>query len=361
MRRYQQAHPRSPASLGARVAQAFQARAMQPHVGLELELFPLDAATGAPVALDRVRAALGPLASEVTFEPGGQVELSPACRASVAALLQDTGTQLTRVTDACATAGIELAAAGMHPTAGTEEVGLQRPTARYSAMQDHFDRIGPAGRQMMRTTASLQVCVDLLPGLVDRQWNVAVAVAPVLAALSAYGADPGGRARIWRAVEPGRVAWDGRLIGRPEATYCAFAAGAARIPPSPDGTRSAVDHHLSTLFPPVRPRGYLEVRVMDARPWPEAQALVVLVAALLGDDRSLADLFEVVGVDRDATDDRWKRVTADGLADLGLRADADAVLAVAASALDRPSRLGLPDDADALLERLQPASVLGAV
>jgi glutamate--cysteine ligase len=227
------------------------------RIGAELELHLVG--RDSPVPVDAVSALLPDelvRRGRPTFEPGGQLELSPPPQPSVAALVNEL--------DWCVRA-VPVAAVltGVNPRFGLDEVPLARPTPRYLAMQSLFDRAGTAGRQMMRLTASLQVCVDLLPGQAGReQWLVANLAGPALVA--AYSGTC--RTDIWRAMDPSRTAYDGRHLDPrdPDGAYTAFAAAASRLP-IPEAREDA--YHLGTIFPPVRPRGgYLEIRYLDAQP-----------------------------------------------------------------------------------------------
>ncbi len=252
------------------------------RVALEHELVTADAATGAAVPVERVWAAVGrsTYAAYVTFEPGGQVELSlppvPSAgeaarrlRATVAALRAD-----------CGRAGIVVQALPVDPRPEAE-VPLQLTSARYRAMQRHFDAIGPAGRRMMRRTASTQVCLDWWPGREGlEQWRALNLVAPYVAAATARTTGPTGRLATWLAVDPERTALDGRLLtdADPVTSYAAFAAGARVFVDGPDA-------HLSTLFPPVRPRGrYLELRCLDVQEVAAVGEIAEALAAMMYDD-----------------------------------------------------------------------------
>lgn len=193
-----------------------------------------------------------------TYEPGGQLELSVAPQASVSGLVRELEWCLGSVSETS-----EIALTGVNPWYSLDEIPLTRPTPRYQAMQQLFDCDGDAGRRMMRLTASLQVCVDLLPGEAGReQWLVANLAGPSLVA--AFG---GSRERtaIWQGIDPARTAYDGRHLDPKDhvRAYAAFARTASRLP-----IAEAADdgYHLGTLFPPVRPRGgYLELRYLDAQ------------------------------------------------------------------------------------------------
>jgi glutamate--cysteine ligase len=179
-------------------------------------------------------------------------------------------------------------------------------------MADYFAAIGPHGARMMRQTASLQLCL----GGVDptARWRVANAIAPWLVALFANsgryaGKDTGCasyRAETWRGVDPRRT---GILPGHePAREYAAFAlgapaflVGAERTPALPfaaidDGLASdeALAVHLSTLFPEVRPRGYLELRSVDAIDADLRPSAFAFVAGILGDDTAAAQAMEIV-------------------------------------------------------------------
>jgi hypothetical protein len=144
----------------------------------------------------------------------------------------------------------------------------------------------------------LQVAIDLLPGRAGyEQWLVANLAGPALAAAfansgSAEGrpAGPAGaRTRIWQNVDLCRTGYDGRHLDLtdPVGAYAAFAAAAPRLP-IPQAEQPS--YHLSTLFPPVRPRsGYLEVRYLDAQPYSRIGEVVATVVALLCDSRARHD------------------------------------------------------------------------
>lgn len=251
------------------------------RAAVEQEFFAVDLFNGGSVHPDRVREAVAgrPCAPWVSFEPGGQVELSLPCAPSPAA----AGSHLVEVTRALAAdllgRGIVLYAQPVRACEPTTSRFLQSP--RYDAMERHFDAIGPAGRRMMRHTTSTQVCLDWWSGRAGlEQWRLLLLAGPFLAAATARSVGPTGRLTTWLAADPERTAFDDRLLhGDPVAAYAAFAAGAA------DFLRAGVAAHLTTLFPPVRPRGrYLEIRFPDARPTAQTGALLDGLAGLLYDD-----------------------------------------------------------------------------
>ncbi|WP_375477681.1 ergothioneine biosynthesis glutamate--cysteine ligase EgtA [uncultured Jatrophihabitans sp.] len=332
-------------------------------VGLELELHVVDLARPAQrptwTRLTTVAAGLPamPGGSAVTFEPGGQIELSTPPTVgivdSVAALRADA-----RVLQAAlAQAGLGAAPLGADPARPVRRVN---PSLRYAAMEQHFAALGCAtpGRAMMSATAALQVNLDAGP---RAGWGPRLELirrlGPVLTALAACSPYLAGDASGWRSMR--QQAWHGIDSARSDpvsgadpaaawATYAlqapvmlvlsadgavaitsrvplaAWLDGSAPIPRRP--TLADIDYHLTTLFPPVRPRGYVEIRYLDAAPhrwWP---AVATITATLIDDpvaaDRA-AEVVEPVG-------DARAVAARDGLADQALRAAAESCVAVAA-------------------------------
>ena len=283
------------------------------RVGIEQELLVADA-VGRTVPVPRLREALDgcPVTAFVGYEPGGQVELSlppAACAASAEALLRvavrDVRDHLERV-------AVRLSAEPVDPRS-EREVPLRLRSPRYLRMQEHFDTIGPAGRRMMRRTASTQVCLDWWPGAAGaEQWRVLNLAAPFLAARFARSTGPGSRLATWLAVDPARTAFDGRLLASedPVAAYVDLAVGATRFV---DG--GAADH-LTTLFPPVRPRGrYLEVRFLDAQQGAAVGQIAATLAGILYDDERRRRLLHRLEPLAGRLDQLWAAAAAGELAE----------------------------------------------
>jgi gamma-glutamylcysteine synthetase len=254
------------------------------RVGVEHELVAADLETGDVVPVERIRRATrhAAYASHLAFEPGGQVELSVPCVATGDALAHRLAAEVAALRADCAAVGVRIDAVPVDPRPA-DAVPLQLTTPRYVAMQAHFDAIGPAGRRMMRRTASTQVCLDWWPGAAGReQWRLLNLAAPYLAAAFARSVGPESRLATWLMVDPGRTAFDDRLLhgADPVAAYADFAACAAVFTAPGD-----VVDHLTTLFPPIRPRGsYLEVRFLDVQRTRDVATVVAVLAALMYDD-----------------------------------------------------------------------------
>ncbi len=262
--------------------------------------------TGGPELPTSSAARLLPSGAPLTTEPGGQLELSSLPADSLAGLVRATRADLAALRAALAAHGLELAGIGLDPLRPPRRV-LDLP--RYAAMEAFFDYGGPWGRQMMCGTASVQVCLDAGddsdgPSGYRWRWRLLHALGPVLVAAFANSplrdGKPTGwassRQQVWARMDPGRTR-PPRLDGDPRAAWAAYALDAelmcVRDLGSADwtvprgvtlrdwvrraGTDRAgwrlrrptvddLDYHLSTLFPPVRPRGHFELRMIDAQP-----------------------------------------------------------------------------------------------
>ena len=296
------------------------------RVGLELEFHLVDLVTPQRRPdWDEVQAlAAGlrpmPSGSPVTLEPGGQIELStppaPDLVSAVAGLRTDSDALRAQLREA----GFGAAALGSDLARPVRRIN---PSPRYDAMEQHFDALGCAGsgQEMMTATAALQVNLDAGP---VSGWESRLALVrsmvPMLVAASSTSPWLGGatsgwhsmRQGTWQGIDHGRS--DPVPLGEPTAAWATYALNApVMLVRDGDGllpvteripfaqwlrggatfgrrpTMADLDYHLTTLFPPVRPRGYLELRCLDAMPdrwWP---ALAAITVTLL-DDPVAADV-----------------------------------------------------------------------
>ncbi|MEO5679028.1 MAG: glutamate-cysteine ligase family protein [Acidimicrobiales bacterium] len=333
-----------------------------PAVGLEMEwhTYPAGDRT-ARCDIDHLQAVCHglqlPGGSRVTFEPGGQVELSGPPAPTVAAACDGLAADADALMASLASSGIEAVAAGsdtQRPPVRT----LQHP--RYAVMEAYFDQDGPAGRRMMCGTAAMQVNVDAGADPSAR-WALVHAVGPALAAAFATSPAPGfasDRLATWQAIDRSRTR-SALGAGEPAADWADFALAARLMLLRIDGDRCAevdgdmtmagwiehghrgvwpdesdIAYHLTTLFPPVRLRTWLELRFLDSLPAPWWRAAAVTTATVLADD----DLGATVGAlaQRLGVVDRWAVAARRGLDHPGLAAVAVACLGGAAEVSGDP-------------------------
>lgn len=300
-----------------------------------------------------------PAGSLVTVEPGGQVEISSAPTPSVAFLLEAAATDAAALGELLAPHGLRRGEHGLDPHRAPRRI-LRTP--RYDAMEDFFAAIGPHGPRMMCSTASLQVCVDLGEGAeAVHRWDAVHALGPVLTALFGNSAVMAGSDTGWasarlrstlatappatfapvRCADPvaqyTRMALDAPLLcvrraqgpwtAPPGLSFAGWVAEPHRVGREP--TTADLDYHLSTLFPPVRPHGYLEVRYLDAQAGDGWVTPVALLTALLSRGTTVERVLEAT----EETADRWLSAARVGLADPALTRAAAAVVELAVSAL----------------------------
>ena len=354
-------------------------------VGVEIELltYPADPRRRAPAADLRAVAERNhlPAGSRITLEPGGQVEISTPPRAGLAQALPAAAADLAAVSAALRRAGLEPVARGLDPLRAPERI-LDRP--RYAAMEAFFDLEGFAGRTMMCSTASVQVNVETGPAAdVTARWRLVHAVGPVLVAMFAHSPVPGGggcgprsaRQQVWSVMDPSRTApvhravgsgaaspsrspseeWldyalqarvmmiqvsDDRFVavdGPPGAELLTFAAWMERGHELGWPTLDDFTYHLTTLFPPVRPRGWLELRMIDSLPDPWWRVAAGVATALVEDGDAGAAALEAVSAPPAGAGvtDHWRSAARHGLADPALRAAARAVFPAALEGLGR--------------------------
>jgi glutamate--cysteine ligase len=352
-------------------------------VGLELEWLVNDVHDSvATVDPARVAAAVPvgeKLSGRLSTEPGGQLELSSAPAGSLGVAVAGATADLAQLRGRLATAGLRLTGAGTDPHRAPARLVT---TPRYSAMERFFDRSGPYGRIMMCSTASVQVNLDagLIGGGsagIDHRWRVAHAIGPILVAAFAnsprHAGRPTGwkstRQAVWSRLDPTRtrpprgsdpaLAWAAYALDAqvlcvrggddwdvPDGvTFRDWVAGAGPRPP----THADLDYHLTTLFPPVRPHRWLELRMIDAQPGQDGWVVPAAVATALVEDGAAGDAALAATERWDPSDPRiWLRAARFGLADPELRA---AAVACFTAALGGLGRLGVPGALVAKVER----------
>lgn len=277
----------------------------------------------------------------ISFEPGGQIEYSSPAVAHLPTLQE----MLLRVTvpleEEMARAGIRLLARGCDPLNPIDRARLYLEGERYPRQLAHYDHHGPLGRVMMLQSAAVHLNVDL-GGEPLLAWRAANRLAPLLVALFANSPGRCGatleqrsqRSALWRRLDPTRTGVfpdDGTRD--PVADYEEFALDAESFLLGPAGRSprpfrawlaegASVDdwrRHLTTLFPEVRPRGYLEIRSLDALPVRWAVVAAAVTVALLHGKEARDRLSTELPA---ATRERLEVAGRLGIGDPGLRSEA---------------------------------------
>jgi glutamate--cysteine ligase len=266
----------------------------------------------------------------ISLEPGGQFELSGAQAADIHALSAELSAHLAAAHAAAAPLGIGFLALGMSPR-WTLAQTPRMPKSRYRIMTDYMPKVGTRGLDMMYRTATAQANLDYA-GEADMvaKLRVGLALQPVMTALFANSPFTDGRpngflsarSEIWRhtdaarsgmlpfAFEPGMgferyvdFALDVPMYFVKRGKVYHDVAGAnfrdlldGRLAQLP-GERATISdwaNHLSTIFPEVRLKRYLEMRGADVGPPERIVAQSALMAGLYYDARALDEAGELI-------------------------------------------------------------------
>lgn len=278
---------------------------------------------GQPIALVRGQAA-------VSLEPGGQLELSGAPLATLHETAAETRQHLEEVKAVCDPLGLEVLGIGFHPEWRREEISWM-PKGRYGIMRAYMPKKGQLGLDMMLRTCTIQANLDYTSEAdMVRKFRASLALQPIATALFANspfreGSDTGFasfRSNVWTDTDPDRCGVPGFVFddGMGFARYAEYALDvpmyfvyrngayidasgqsfrdflAGRLPALPGELPILADwvNHLSTLFPEVRLKRYLEMRGADGGPEAHIVALPALWTGLLYDAAALEGALDLV-------------------------------------------------------------------
>jgi glutamate--cysteine ligase len=267
----------------------------------------------------------------ISLEPGGQFELSGAPLKSLHQTCREVNNHLAQVRQVADPLGIGFLGIGMSPKWKLAETPVM-PKSRYKIMANYMPKVGSRGLDMMFRTCTVQVNLDFADEADMRdKLRVGLALQPIATALFAYSPftenRPNGflsyRSEIWRDTDKNRtgmlpfafedgfgfesyVDWaldapmyfvvrDGRYHDMTNFTFRQFMRGLAPNDlPDPQPTMGDWKNHLSTLFPEVRLKTYLEMRGADGGPWRRLVALPALWVGLLYDQTALDGAKELI-------------------------------------------------------------------
>jgi len=260
----------------------------------------------------------------ISLEPGGQFELSGAPLETLHETCAETHEHLAQVTEIGEALGLGFLGMGFTPKWRLDGMPTM-PKRRYAVMTRYMPRVGSRGLDMMYRTATIQVNLDFASESdMIAKFRVALALQPIATALFASSpfteGKPNGfkslRSEIWRdtdkartgmlpfVFEPGMsfgryvdyaldvpmyfVYRDGNYIDAAGASFRDFMAGKLTQLPGERPTLDDWSDHLTTLFPEVRMKRFLETRGADGGRWRRICGLPALFVGLLYDDAALA-------------------------------------------------------------------------
>ena len=266
----------------------------------------------------------------VSLEPGGQVELSGAPLPSIHQTCEEVHSHLAQVKVLGDALGIGMLGLGFDPKSRREDVPWM-PKGRYKIMREYMPKKGKLGIDMMLRTCTIQVNLDFASEAdMVKKFRVGLALQPIATALFANSpfteGKPNGylsfRANVWTDTDPDRcgslpfvfdkgfgfeqyVDWmldvpmyfvyrDNRYIDASGQSFRDFMAG--KLPALPGVTPTMGDwvDHLTTAFPEVRLKRFLEMRGADGGPWKRICALPALWTGLIYDGTALDAAWDLV-------------------------------------------------------------------
>ncbi|MGO9485126.1 MAG: glutamate--cysteine ligase [Rhodomicrobium sp.] len=279
------------------------------------------------IALEDPHCALG---GSITLEPGGQFELSGAPLQTIFQTCEELAKHLTLVREVAGPLGISFLGLGFSPLWTLAETP-RMPKSRYGIMTRYMPKVGSLGLDMMYRSATVQVNLDFGDEAdMVKKLRVSLAFQPVAAALFANSpfteGKPNGylsfRSAIWLDTDPARTGMlpfafeDGmgyeryvdyaldvpmyfvqrnkRYIDTAGASFRDFLAGRLPQLPGEKPTLSDWADHLTTLFPEVRLKRFLEMRGADSGPHLSLCALPAFWTGLLYDQASLDAAYDLI-------------------------------------------------------------------
>lgn len=266
----------------------------------------------------------------ISLEPAGQLELSGAPLENLHQTCAETGRHLEQVKAIGEATGKGFLGLGMWPDKTRAELPVM-PKGRYKIMMNHMPRVGNLGLDMMLRTCTVQVNLDYSSEAdMVKKFRVGLALQPLATALFANSpfteGKPNGylsyRSHIWSDTDPARTGMlpfvfedgfgyaryaeymldvpmyfvyrDGRYIDAAGLSFRDFMAGKLSVLPGERPTLSDWNDHLSTAFPEVRLKSFLEMRGADGGPWSKICALPAFWVGLLYDQGALDAAWDLV-------------------------------------------------------------------
>ena len=276
----------------------------------------------------------------VTLEPGGQFELSGAPLETIHQTCGEVNRHLKQVKEVAAEIGAAFMGAGFQPKWSRADSPVM-PKGRYKIMMAYMPKKGRYGLDMMFRTCTVQVNLDYgSEADMVKKFRVGIALQPVATALFANSpfaeGKPTGslsyRSLAWTDTDPDRcgmlpfvfepgmsferyvdyaldvpmyfVFRDGRYVDASGQSFRDFLAGRLPALPGEQPTMNDWQDHLTTLFPEVRMKQFLEMRGADGGPWGRLCALPAFWVGLLYSQSSLDAAWDLV---KDITDEERTR------------------------------------------------------
>ncbi len=294
----------------------------------------------------------GAYSASITLEPGGQVELSGAPLKSLHQTASELQSHLQDVKGAADPLSMKFLGLGYTPKFSLQETP-KMPKGRYDVMRAYMPRVGDLGLNMMHCSATVQVNLDFASEAdMVKKFRVGLALQPLVTALFANSVFKEGalngfhsfRSQVWRDVDPDRTGLlpfvfeqgmgferyvdyalqvpmyfiyrDGTYHDAKGHHFGDFLDGKIEGVEKVQPTMDDWELHLTTLFPEVRLKQFLEMRGADSGPESFILALSALWVGLLYDDGVLDSAYDLMK----GWSDEARQQLRDDVPDMGLKA-----------------------------------------
>lgn len=268
--------------------------------------------------------------ASVSLEPGGQLELSGAPLETVHQTCAEVNKHLRETKEVNDEIGAGFLSLGFRPITKLDDVPIM-PKGRYSIMMNYMPKVGSHGLEMMFRTCTVQTNLDFgSEADMVKKLRVSLALQPVATALFANSPFMHGelngyksyRSRIWLDTDADRTGMlpfafeegfgfeqyvdyaldvpmyfvyrDGEYLDASGKSFRDFLDGKLDVVPGEKPSISDFDDHISTIFPEVRLKTFLEMRGADTGPWSELCALPAFWVGLLYDQPALDTAWDLV-------------------------------------------------------------------
>ena len=268
--------------------------------------------------------------ASVTLEPAGQLELSGAMLRDIHETCRETNQHLREVKTVSEELGLGFLGMGFQPKWRRDQMPWM-PKGRYQIMRDYMPKRGNLGLDMMTRTCTVQVNLDFSSEAdMVKKFRVSLALQPIATALFADSpfteGKPNGflsyRSHIWTDTDPDRTGMldfvfedgfsferyvdylldvpmyfsyrNGEYIDLSGQSFRKFLRGELAALPGQLPTMTDWADHMTTAFPEVRLKNYLEMRGADGGPWNRLCALPAFWVGLLYDGESLDAAWDLV-------------------------------------------------------------------
>ncbi|KAL7183019.1 hypothetical protein ACSBR1_041667 [Camellia fascicularis] len=266
----------------------------------------------------------------ISLEPGGQFELSGAPLETLHQTCAEVNSHLYQVKAVAEEMGIGFLGIGFQPKWGLKDIPIM-PKGRYEIMRNYMPKVGTLGLDMMFRTCTVQVNLDFSSEVdMIRKFRAGLALQPIATALFANSpfteGKPNGylsmRSQIWTDTDNNRAGMlpfvfddsfgfeqyvdyaldvpmyfvyrKKKYIDCSGLSFRDFMTGKLAPIPGELPTLNDWENHLTTIFPEVRLKGYLEMRGADGGPWRRLCALPAFWVGILYDDISLQNVLDIV-------------------------------------------------------------------